>query len=493
MGEDTSDFRIQVIKTRLNPGVKAEQLLFSYTGATNAVYNTMLYLSGRTRAYREWQLEHNIPEHELVELIPVFSAYGLSKHINAIKADVWFWSDQVSKHVFEDAARNLSAAFGKFKQSGYKHYPRYHRRHENIRAGRHSVSFVEVKRKWLDKTGSRIDLPAPAAVKRDWFGLNSKQSIQIPVSKDRRMRRAAKLIHAGRATVQQVTYSYSGGYWWASIRLRVMAKHARQYHRPTTPARQTGEGLRVLGVDASLAKHTWAAGSTSIPGYTDPDGSIRLPAHMKNTYEKLQEAQRWYSRTTPGSNRRDKALLKVQKLNHKLAAQRRGFTDGLSNTLLQSFDVVTVEDLSLDGMSRRKPGRRLSFGHAVGNSAHGLFRQLLETKQHRYNGAVQLVVADRWFPSSKRCSGCGAVKAKLLLSSRIYKCGICGLILDRDVNAANNLAWYGLRSVTGQVATPRGSYTGNTGTTGVESKQVDDKTRTDTQVFVQAATLPVST
>ena len=206
MGEDTSDFHIQVIKTRLNPGVKAEQLLFSYTGASNAVYNTMLYLSGRTRDYREWQLEQGMPQAELVETIPVFSAYSLSKHINAIKADVWSWSGQVSKHVFEDAARCLSAAFTKFKQGGYKHYPRYRRRHENIRAGRHSVSFVEVKRKWLDKTGTRIDLPAPTTVKQNQFGLNSKQTIQIPVSKDRRIKRAAKLIHTGRATVQQVTY-----------------------------------------------------------------------------------------------------------------------------------------------------------------------------------------------------------------------------------------------------------------------------------------------
>ena len=82
------------------------------------------------------------------------------------------------------------------------------------------------------------------------------------------------------------------------------------------------------------------------------------------------------------------------------------------------------------------------------------------------------------------------VKTKLLLSSRIYKCSNCGLILDRDVNAARNLAWYGLQVVTGQVATLRGSYTGNTGTTGVESKQVDDKTRTNTSVSVQAAALP---
>jgi len=492
-GAGEQQYHIQVVKTRLNPGTQVESLLFSYTGAVNAVYNKMLWISRQVRGYRRWQQEQGVPEDQWVELVPVFSTYALSKYINAVKADIWKWSDQVSKHAFEDAARALSAAFINFKQRGYKGYPRYRKRKKTTRAGRHSVSLFEVKRGWLNQTGTRIDLPAPTPVKKDRFGLNSKQTIQIPISRDRRMKRAAKLIHTGRATVQQVTFSYAGGHWWVSVRLRVAAQHMRQYPRPAVPAGQVGP--RVLGVDASLGQHTWAHVNGPVNGYTDPDGIIRLPDHMRQTHKKLVKAQRWLSRTDTGSVRNRKALLRVQKLNHKLSAQRRRWLDQMVTSMLQNYEIIVIEDLSLNGLSRRKPGRRLSFGAAVGSGSHGLFRQLLETKQHRYRGATQVVVADRWFPSSKTCSTCGSVKTKLELQMRTYKCNTCGVILDRDHNAALNLAGYGLRSVTRQVqeevpVVTRGSYAGGAGYTGTCSKQVDHKTRTDRPVT--AATLPVS-
>jgi len=485
-------YHIQVVKTRLNPGVQVERLLFSYTGAVNAVYNQILWISQQVRGYRQWQQEQGVPEDQWVEPVPVFNTYRLSKYINAVKADIWSWSDQVSKHAFEDAARALSAAFTGFKQRGYKGYPRYKRRKKNMRAGRHSVSMVVVRGKWLNETGTRIDLPAPVGVKRDRFGLSSKQTIQVPISRDRRMKRAAKLIHVGRATVQQVTFSYAGGHWWVAVRLRVAAQHIRQYPRPAVPAGQTGP--RVLGVDASLGQHKWAHVNGPVEGYTDPDGVIRLPDHMRQTHKKLAKAQRWLSATTTGSNRNRKALLQVQKLNHKLSAQRRRWLNQMVTTMLQNYEIIVVEDLSLNGLSRRKPGKRLSFGAAVASGSHGLFRQLLETKQHRYRGVTRVVVADRWYPSSKTCSTCGSVKTKLELQMRTYKCSTCGVTLDRDHNAANNLAGYGLRSVTGQVqetpATFRVSYAGDDGYAVIKSEQVERKTGTDSTVT--AATLPVS-
>ena len=86
------------------------------------------------------------------------------------------------------------------------------------------------------------------------------------------------------------------------------------------------------------------------------------------------------------------------------------------------------------------------------------------------------------------------VKTKLLLSSRIYKCSICGLVLDRDVNAARNLAWYGLQVVTGQTTEiPRGSYTDDISASDIRSKQAESKTNTNTSVSAQAAALPEPT
>jgi transposase len=97
-----------------------------------------------------------------------------------------------------------------------------------------------------------------------------------------------------------------------------------------------------------------------------------------------------------------------------------------------------VEDLNVAGMVRNKRLAR----HICGCGFAEIRRQV-EYKTSWRGGTV--IVADRWFASSKTCSGCGAVKAKLLLSERTYVCVACGLIADRDENAAKNLAEYGKR------------------------------------------------
>jgi transposase len=83
----------------------------------------------------------------------------------------------------------------------------------------------------------------------------------------------------------------------------------------------------------------------------------------------------------------------------------------------------------------------------VGDASFGEFRRQLEYKAAWHGGRV--IVADRWFASSKMCSGCGAVKAKLPLSERTYACTMCGMTAGRDLNAARNLAAYGKQVVAG--------------------------------------------
>jgi transposase len=101
-----------------------------------------------------------------------------------------------------------------------------------------------------------------------------------------------------------------------------------------------------------------------------------------------------------------------------------------------------VEDLNITGMIRN---RRLA--RAISDTGWGEIRRQLGYKT-TWNGG-RLIVASRWFASSKTCSGCGAVKAKLLLSERTYACATCGLVTDRDENAALNLARYGEQVIAG--------------------------------------------
>ena len=87
---------------------------------------------------------------------------------------------------------------------------------------------------------------------------------------------------------------------------------------------------------------------------------------------------------------------------------------------------------------------------SISDCGFGEFRRQLEYKSLMHGNT--LIIADRWFPSSKTCSGCGSVKEVLLLSEREYVCEKCGMVIDRDLNAAKNLKNYGLKQTKGGLA-----------------------------------------
>jgi putative transposase len=100
--------------------------------------------------------------------------------------------------------------------------------------------------------------------------------------------------------------------------------------------------------------------------------------------------------------------------------------------LAARYQTIVAEDLNVAGMTRNR-----KLARAITDQGLGTVRRLLAYKAG-WNGGT-LVLAGRFYPSSKQCSGCGTVKAKLALSERTYTCAACGLVIDRDVNAARNL------------------------------------------------------
>lgn len=121
------------------------------------------------------------------------------------------------------------------------------------------------------------------------------------------------------------------------------------------------------------------------------------------------------------------------RLHHRVANLRADALHKLTTAIADEYGTVVVEDLNVAGMlSNHRLARRIA------DAGFGEFRRQITYKTEWGGGA--LIVADRWFPSSKTCSGCGVVKAKLPLRVRAFKCEVCGLILDRDANAALNLA-----------------------------------------------------
>lgn len=160
------------------------------------------------------------------------------------------------------------------------------------------------------------------------------------------------------------------------------------------------------------------------------------PRYYRVMSEKLAKAQRILSKRKKGSARWNKQRLVVAKLHEKVANQRMDFLHHKSKELASNFDAVAIEDLNMKGMSQA-----LRFGKSVHDNGWGMFTLFLAYKLKEQG--KQLVKIDKWFPSTKKCSSCGAEKP-MKLSERTYRCS-CGYVADRDYNSAINIKNEGIR------------------------------------------------
>lgn len=173
------------------------------------------------------------------------------------------------------------------------------------------------------------------------------------------------------------------------------------------------------------------AGITSL--YTFSTGEkVKNPRHTQRDEKKLRRAQQQLSRKQKGSKNREKARCKVARIHARIADRRRDHLHKLSTRLIHENQVIAIEDLSVRNMVRN---RKLS--KAISDASWSTFRTMLEYKASWYGR--ELVVIDRFYPSSKTCSACGHLQAKLPLNIREWECPACGADHDRDVNAAKNI------------------------------------------------------
>ena len=160
------------------------------------------------------------------------------------------------------------------------------------------------------------------------------------------------------------------------------------------------------------------------------------PKFYRQSLNKLAKEQRILSHRKKGSARFEKQRLKVAKLQEKTANQRKNFLHRKSKELATNYDAVVIEDLDMKGMSRA-----FHFGKSVHDNGWGMFTLFLAYKLKEQG--KQLVKIDKWFPSTKKCSSCGAEKP-MKLSERTYRCS-CGYVVDRDCNSAINIKNEGIR------------------------------------------------
>lgn len=172
--------------------------------------------------------------------------------------------------------------------------------------------------------------------------------------------------------------------------------------------------------------------------YVDSEGNTcGSPKYLRNSERRLSRLDRKLSKKQEGSNNREKARLKKAKLDRHVANQRKDFLHKLSTEIANQYDLVCVEDINLKAISNTE----FHLGKATNDNGYGRFREMLAyklTERGKY-----FIRVGKFFPSTQLCSNCGR-KHKLTLSERTYKCE-CGLIIDRDINAAINILHEGIR------------------------------------------------
>ena len=179
--------------------------------------------------------------------------------------------------------------------------------------------------------------------------------------------------------------------------------------------------------------------------YVDDNGTRpEYPRPYRKAQEKLAREQRKLSRRKKGGRNRDKQRIKVARLHEQITNQRKDFLHKRSREIANSYDAVCIEDLNMKAMSQA-----LNFGKSVSDNGWGMFTGMLAYKLS--DRGKHLVKVDKWFPSSKMCSHCGAVKSELHLSERTFTCE-CGFAIDRDQNAAINIRNEGQRILAGGAA-----------------------------------------
>ena len=243
--------------------------------------------------------------------------------------------------------------------------------------------------------------------------------------------------------VLSATVSEKAGRWFVSVQVE------EEQEKPVSTA------TSAIGVDLGIK--TLATLSDGV--------TFDNPRALKHAQKKLRRLERQKSRRKLGSKNRKKTCRKIAKLHVHIANIRKDASHKLTAYLCKNHALVAIEDLHVAGMLRNH-----QLAQAVSDSNLGEIRRQLEYKSLWYGAHLEVI--DRWYPSSKTCSGCGWVNEALSLADRTFNCQQCGLVLDRDLNAAINVRTVAVGLTDTQNACGQGSagyFTGSSETALVEA------------------------
>ncbi|RZT16990.1 putative transposase [Kribbella sp. VKM Ac-2569] len=414
---------MQAYRYALDPTPAQERSLASHAGAARFARNHMLRLVKAVLDQRAAERSYGVAEADLTPGLG-WSLPALRRVWNARKNSAAPWWKENSKEAYNTGLDSLARSLEAWSKSrGGRRagrpvgFPRFH-----TKRARASVRFTTGPIR-LEPDRHHVTLPKLGRIR-------THEST----------RKLGLRIESATARVLSATVARdSDGRWYASFQTLVQ--------RTTTRPAHAGIRHAVVGVDVGVKDLLVVA---------TPDGAeverVPAPRSLARAQVRLRALQRKASRQQapydPQSKqkrlpskrwRRTQAL--IGKAHARAASIRRDTVQKATTRLAQQVLVITVETLNVSGMRTAGGARKRGLNRALADAALAQVRRMLAYKTIWYGS--RLVEADRWYPSSKTCSGCGSRKPRLLLAERSYVCEHCGLVIDRDLNAAINLARLG--------------------------------------------------
>ena len=421
-------WEVQAYRFALDPTPAQEKILLSHAGGARFAYNAMLAAVRANLDQRHAEKSYGIADSDLIPCMSwsfqsLRNDWNRRKHSVAVDADGTPWWPQNSKEVYANACRALAEALANWgaskkgtRRGDRMGFPRFKTKNGAPKAFSFSTGVIR-----LEPDRHHITLPRLGTIRTH-----------------EATRKLARRVEAGNARILKATVRFERGRWLVSFTCIV----ARDIGRPAHVKR----GAKVVGIDAGVKDLIVVA---------DADGNElarhRAPRELKAAQRTLRALHRKAARQvgpwdpTTGTRREPSqgwaaTQRDIRRAHARVANLRTDRTHKLTTQLSQTHEVVGVETLAVKNMMAAGGTHKRGLNRALADAGLGELLTQLDYKSGWYGSRV--VKAERWYPSSKLCSRCGVVKSKLHLSERTYQCDSCGLVINRDHNAAVNLARY---------------------------------------------------